>query len=177
VAAVEPDRHRPQHDVIRGEVLGAKALRAAAASIRNTGDKGLGREFAKALNAAVEPVKAKIGESAAQTMPSGFAPTLTRSLKYRRSTRTDARQATVILATYAQGKKERRDLPAMNAGELAHPVFGRVRSTRKGITANPWVRQRIRPGFFERGTEKVDDEAEKQILAVVDDFVQRLAEG
>lgn len=155
--------------MIDAQVLGAKALREAAASIKATGDKGLGREFAKALNKAVDPVKQSIAESAGQTMPSGYAPTLTRSLKYRRSSRTDARQATVVLATYADGQKQRRDLPALNAGELAHPVFGRRKS--------PWERQKIRAGFFERGTEKVDAEAEKQILAVVDDFVSRLAEG
>lgn len=155
--------------MIREEVLGAKALRAAAASIKATGDKGLGREFAKALNNALDPVKQSITESASATMPSGYAPTLTRSMKYRRSTRTDARQATVVLATYAEGKKERRDLPAMEDGILAHPVFNRRKT--------PWVQQKVRAGFFERGTDKVDAEAEKQILVVVDDFVDRLAEG
>jgi hypothetical protein len=163
--------------VIDARVLGARQLRQVAAHIRNTGDKGLGRDFGKALNKTVEPVKKSITESAGNTMPSGFAPTLTRSMKHRRSTKTDARQATVTLATYADGKKERRDLPSMEKGVLAHPVFGRVRSTRKGIAPNPWARQRIRAGFHERGTEKAGDEAEKQILAVVDDFVERLAEG
>lgn len=163
--------------MIDAHVLGAQRLREVAKQIRAAGDKGLGRDFAKALNKAVEPVKKSISDSAERTMPSGFAPTLTRSLKHRRSNRTDARKATVVLATYADGKKERRDLPSMEAGDLAHPVFGRTRSSRKGITANPWVRQRIQAGFHERGTEKVGDEAEKQILVVVDEFVQRLAEG
>lgn len=164
--------------MIDARVLGAQQLRAVAKHIRSEGDKGLGRQFGKALNNAVEPVKKSIEDSATQTMPSGFAPTLTRSMKHRRSTKTDTRQATVQLATYADGAKQRRNLPSMEAGELAHPVFGRHRLTsRKGVTANPWVRQRIRAGFHERGTEKAGDEAEKQILAVVDDFVERLAEG
>lgn len=158
-------------------VLGAQQLREVAKRIRSEGDKGLGRQFGKALNNAVEPVKKSIEESAGQTMPNGFAPTLTRSMKHRRSTKTDTRKATVVLATYADGKKERRDLPSMEAGILAHPVFGRARITRKGVSANPWVQQPIRAGFHERGTEKAGDEAEKQILVVVDDFVERLAEG
>lgn len=163
--------------MIDARITGAQQLREVAAHIRNTGDKGLGRQFSKALERAVEPVKKSIAESAERTMPSGYAPTLARSMKHRRSTRSDARRATVVLATYADGKKERRDVPAMNAGRLAHPVFGRTRETRAGLIPNPWVRQRIRAGFHERGTEKAGDEAEKQILIVVDDFVQRLAEG
>lgn len=163
--------------MIDARVLGAQQLREVARHIRNEGDKGLGRQFAKALERAVEPVKKSIVESAEHTMPSGFAPTLTRSMKHRRSTRSDARRATVILATYAEGKKERRALPAMEAGDLAHPVFGRARMTRKGLSPNPWVTQRIRAGFHERGTEKASGEAEKQILVAVDDFVQRLARG
>lgn len=163
--------------MIDARVLGAQQLREVAKHIRTTGDKGLGREFGKALEKAVEPVKKAISESAAHTMPSGYAPTLTRSLKHRRTTKTDTRQATVQLATYGEGRRERRDLPALEAGRLAHPVFGRTRLTRSGPVPNPWVRQRIRAGFHKRGTAKAGDEAEKQILVVVDDFVQRLAEG
>lgn len=155
--------------MIDARVLGAKQLREVARHIRNEGDKGLGRQFGKALEKTVEPVKKSIAESAGRTMPSGYAPTLTRSLEHRRSTRSDTRKASVFLATYADGRKERRDLPALEAGNLRHPVFGRSKS--------PWVQQRIRAGFHERGTEKAGDEAEKQILAVVDDFVQRLAKG
>jgi hypothetical protein len=164
--------------VIDARITGAQQLRAVAVHIRTTGDKGLGRQFGTALGKALDPVTKAIDASAEETMPSGYAPTLTRSLKHRRSTRTDARQATVVLATYADGKKERRDLPALEAGRLKHPVFGRFRRTRRGdLKPNPWVSQRIRPGFHERGTETAGDEAEKQILAVVDDFTQRLAEG
>jgi hypothetical protein len=169
VATVQPDRHRPQHDVIDARITGAQQLREVAAHIRNTGDKGLGRQFGRALEKAVEPLKKSIADSAERTMPSGYAPTLSRSLKHRRTTKTDTRQGTVRLATYGEGHKQRRDLPALEKGNLRHPVFGRSRS--------PWVQQRIRAGFHERGTEKAGGEAEKQILVVVDDYVQRLAEG
>lgn len=155
--------------MIDARVLGAQQLREVARHIRNEGDKGLGRQFGKALEKAVEPIKKSIAESAARTMPSGYAPTLSRSLKHRRTTKTDTRRGAVRLATYGDGRKERRDLPALEAGKLRHPVFGRTRS--------PWVQQRIRAGFHKRGIEKAGGEAEKQILVVVDDFVQRLAKG
>jgi hypothetical protein len=72
----------------------------------------------------------------------------------------------VRLTTYAKGKKERRDLPSMNAGRLRHPVFGR-RSAKGKRT-----RGHHRAGFYDRGTAKAADEAEKQLLVVLDDFQQ-----
>lgn len=158
-------------------VTGQAQLRKLSAHIRATGDKGLGRELARALDKAIEPVKKAIEASARATMPSGYAPILTRSLKHRRTVRAAARQASVRLATHADGGKERRDLPALEAGHLRHPVFGRTRRTRKGSKPNPWSVTRIRPGFYERGTAAAGDLAEKAALEVLDDFTERLAEG
>lgn len=156
---------------------GIGELTRLAAHIRAEGDKGLGREFGRALDKVVEPVKKAINASAEQTMPSGYRGELTRSLRHRRSMRTSAREARLRLATYADGEKQRRDLPALEAGRLRHPVFGRVRRTRKGAKANPWAVTRIRAGFHERATRNAADEAEKQALAVVDEFAGRLMKG
>jgi hypothetical protein len=101
-------------------------------------------------------------------MPSGYAPTLARSLKHRRTTRSGAREATVRLATYGDGKVERRDLPALNKGSLRHPVFGRRRK---------WTTTKVRAGFHDRAVEKAGPGAEKALLRVVDDFTDRLAKG
>lgn len=150
-------------------IAGQAELRKVAASIRATGDRGLGREFAKALERAVEPVKQAIVDEAAETMPSGYVEVLTRSLKHRRTTRSAAREATVRLATHGEGKRERRDLPRLNKGELRHPVFGRRRK--------PWTTTHVRAGFHDRAVEKAGPEAEKAILAVVDDYTARLAKG
>lgn len=150
-------------------IAGQAELRKVAAHIRATGDKGLGREFARALERAVEPVKKAIIEEAAETMPSGYEEVLTRSLKHRRTTRAGAREATVRLATHGEGKRERRDLPRLNKGELRHPVFGRRRK--------PWTVTEIRPGFYDRAVEKAGPAAEAAILEVVDDYTQRIAKG
>ena len=158
-------------------ITGADQLHKLAAHIRATGDKGLGRELARALDKAIEPVKRSIEASAEKTMPSGYRGTLTRSLRHRRTIRAAARQASVRLATFGVGSKERRALPALNAGDLRHPVFGRTRRTKTGPKANPWAITRVTPGFHERGTEKAGDEAEKQILLVLDDFADRLTKG
>lgn len=163
--------------MLDARVTGQAQLRKLAAHIRAEGDKGLGRDLAKALGDAVEPLKKAIGQSAAVTMPSGYAPTLTRSLRHRRTVRAAARQASVRLATFGAGEKERRDLPALEAGKLRHPVYGRSRRTKKGRKANPWSVTRVRPGFHARGTEKAGDLAEEQALKVLDDFTDRLTKG
>jgi hypothetical protein len=163
--------------VIDVQVAGQAELRKVAAHIRAVGDKGLGREFAKALERAVEPVKKAIVASASATMPSGYKETLTRSLKHRRTTRASAREATVRLATHGEGKQERRDLTALNLGNLRHPVFGRSRRTKLGRVANPWSVTSIRSGFHDRAVEKAKPEAEKAVLEVLGDFADRLTKG
>jgi len=156
---------------------GQAQIRKLAAHIRATGDKGLGRELGRALDKAIEPVKRAIDVSAEKVAPSGYRETLIRSLKHRRTLRATARQASVRLTTYATGDKERRDLIAINRGDLRHPVFGRVRHTKRGFKANPWAVTRVTPGFHERGTEKTADEAEKQALVVLDEFADRITKG
>lgn len=163
--------------MVEVRISGAAQLRKVAAHIRATGDKGLGREMGRAIDKAIEPVKKAIDVSAGQTMPSGYRPDLARSLKHRRTLRTTTRVASVRLTTYAEGKKERRDLPALEAGRLRHPVFGRSRPTRFGRKANPWAVTRVKAGFHERGTKGAADEAERQVVSVLDEFAQRLLKG
>lgn len=150
------------------DISGQAELRKLASNIRDSGNKGLGREFAKALERVVDPIKQAISDEAAETMPSGYKDVLTRSLKHRRTTRSSAREATVRLATHGDGKVERRDLPTLNKGRLRHPLFGRRRT---------WYVTGIRPGFHDRAVEKAGPEAEKALLQVVDDYTARLTKG
>lgn len=149
-------------------------LLALSRQIKATGDKGMGRQMGAAVTKAMEPVKAEITASALQTMPSGYGPTLTRSMKHRVTTRSSTRTASVRMVTTAAGEKETRDLPRLEKGELRHPVFGRVRRTRRGLQKNPWATTRVEPGFHKRGTENAADEAEKALGGVLDDFAARL---
>lgn len=149
-------------------ISGAAQIHALAKRIKQTGDTGLGREMAKALSQAVEPIGKAINEEATKVAPSGYVEVLTRSLRHRRTVRGGRMQASVRLTTSAKGKTENRDLPSLNAGRLRHPVFGRRRK--------PWTVTTITSGFYDRGTRKAADEAEKQLLVVLDEFTQRLSE-
>jgi hypothetical protein len=154
--------------VIEVRISGAEQIHALARHIKELGDAGLGRQMAAALTRAVDPVGKAINAEASKVSPSGYRETLTRSLQHRRAVRNSRTQASVRLTTTGKGKQESRDLPSLNAGNLRHPVFGRRK--------DPWHVTRIASGFYDRGTEKAADEAETQLLVVLDDFTQRLSE-
>lgn len=161
-------------------VEGAAELRRVAAQIRAEGRKDLGREMGRALARASEPLKAGIKQSAAATMPrsGGYAAAFDKSLRFKAQQKGDGASASYTLVTYADGTSERRDIRALEAGNLRHPIFGRSRpGARKGErTANQWSVTSIRPGFHKRGTKNAADEVEKQLGVVVTDFARRLIE-
>jgi hypothetical protein len=160
-------------------VSGAANLHKVAAQIRAEGRKDLAREMSAALTKATEPVQRAIRASAGQTMPrsGGYNAAFDKSLRFRNSRRTGGSQASVNLATYADGASERRDIKALEGGNLRHPVFGRSRpGARKGErTANPWTVTSIRAGFWKRGTDGAMDEAQKQLETVIEGLASRLA--
>lgn len=147
------------------KIEGAATFAKVAAQIRAEGNKPLARQMGAALAKAVQPVKASITKEAAVAMPSGYTGLLTGSLRHRISRRTAGQQAQVLLATYADGKKERRDIGSLEDGALRHPLFGRKKK---------WYVTTVRAGFHKRGTENAMDEAVDAMEQVVDDFAKRL---
>ncbi len=158
-------------------VEGAASYHKLAAQMRAEGQKDLSREMGRALSLVADPVRKAIKAEAAKAMPSegGYRALLTGSLKHRLSRRHAGQQAQVIVTTYAQGLKERRDVVALNRGTLRHPVWGRSRPGRRGERiANPWSVTKITPGFHDRGTAEAMDLAQARLGEVVEDFAARL---
>lgn len=146
-------------------IRGAATYEQVAAQIRAEGRKDLSREMGLALTRAVEPVKVSIEREAAAVMPSGYVDLLTGSMRHRISRRNGGQSAQVVLRTYADGKKERRDVGSLNKGVLRHPLWGRKKT---------WYVTTIRAGFHDRGTEQAMDSAAEALGEVVDDFAARL---
>ncbi|MBW8801111.1 MAG: hypothetical protein JF597_48470, partial [Streptomyces sp.] len=94
-----------------------------------------------------------------------YAPLFSASLRFRTALRTGSRTASLRLVTFADGKRERRDIRAINAGALRHPLFGHRKH---------WYTTRVRAGFFERATAEAADRAEAAMITVLDDFAKRL---
>lgn len=158
-------------------VSGADQIHALAKHFKELEKAGLGRQMARALTKAVDPIGKAVTAEAAKVAPSGYEGTLTRSLKHRRSVRSGRTEASVRLTTSARGRKDLRDLPSLNAGKLRHPVFKRFRTLKSGeVKRNPWAVTTIPSGFYDRGTKTAADAAEKQLQVVIDDFTQRLIE-
>ncbi len=164
---------------------GSLKLRAVAAQIQATGDKGLGREMSTALRRVVKPVSKSIKDTLVASMPErgGYRATISKSVRFRTAIRSGSRSGTIRITTTAAGEKELRDLPRLDKGELRHPVFGRSRTVRdresgtgRRRVPNPWAVTKVTPRFFERGTENAADHAEKELEVVLDEFAQRLAQ-
>lgn len=160
---------------------GAATLHRVAAQMRAEGKKDLSRAMGKALGDAVEPVKREIRIEADKVMPSegGYRSLLSKSLRFRMSRRSEGQRAHVILATYADGTSERRDIRALERGTLRHPVHGRSRKIKVGVRAgtiipNPWAVTTIRSGFHERGTANAMDAAVDALDGVAQDYAERL---
>ena len=147
------------------QIRGAATLGQVAAQIRAEGRKDLSREMGRALERAAEPVKKAITAEADKVMPSGYRELLTGSLRHRMSRRNGGQQAQVIIRTYADGKKERRDVISLEKGQLRHPLFGRKKV---------WYVTSIVPGFHARGVEGAADGASDAMIQVVEDFAARL---
>jgi hypothetical protein len=159
-------------------ISGAARLHQLAARMRAEGRKDLIRQMGDALAKAADPLKGKIREEASAVMPAsgGYKAAFDKSLKFRVQRRGASAQSEVSLTTYASGKAERRDIRALNKGNLRHPVFGRSRpGKRKGERIpNPWSVTSIRSGFWDRGTQGAADEVEQRMGEVVQEFAQKL---
>jgi len=163
---------------IEVRINGTVSLHRLAARMRAEGQKDLVREMGNALTRAADPLKAKIRVEASEVMPKsgGYQEAFDKSLKFRVQRRGANAESDITLTTYADGKDERRDIRALNKGNLRHPVFGRSRAgKRKGERIpNPWSVTSIREKFWDRGVESAAEEVEKNMKDVVDEFAQRL---
>ena len=161
-------------------INGSLELRRLADQIRVTGDKGLGKEMAAGLRQVAKPVQTAVRESATATMPKrgGYAEAFTKSLRFRTALRNAKRDAFFRVTTFADGVGQRRDIDALEAGILRHPVFGRYRRRKGGGRhPNPWAVTKVQAGFHERGTKDAAARAEREMKDVIGDFAERLAKG
>lgn len=166
--------------MLEARILGAEQFRMLAAKVRAEDTKGLGRAMGAGLKKAVQPVERSIrAEYGKLPTSGGYASAFSRSLRFRTNLRTAARSASFRLTTFADGTHERRDIDAVEAGRLRHPVYGRSRRIRSGrragtMISNPWAVTRIVGGYHKRGTDDAIDQAERQMSAVLADLSKRI---
>lgn len=140
------------------KVAGGAELRQVQNKLRAVGDKGLGKQMGKALRDAARPLQPAVRKEAVAAMPSGYGPTLSRSLRFRTAIKETAHTADVTVRVHGQGRKERRMVPALNRGRLRHPLYG---------NRDWWFDQRVRSGFVDRPADRLMPEAVRQMRAVI----------
>jgi len=141
----------------------ATEFAALAYALREAGEKGLKRELDKALNDAARPVAKVIGNVGhlKDYMPDAYAGILAPDLRVsvrKRSTGENPGVTIAASAPTAGGRPSRRgrNIPRLNRGVLAHPLFGdreRWFYQADGVTA----------GFFDRPVEEARPAVRRQI--------------
>lgn len=145
------------------ELRGANQFAAVAKALKEMGDKGLQREFNRALRDAAKPFIDAVHESALRRLPShgGLAQRVAGTgVRVRKS---DNRKGTGIRLV-ATGKIGAKDISRMNRGQVRHPVFGH----------QPWVTQSISPGFWDQAVEAVSSTVMRQMQAALDDVARKI---
>lgn len=129
------------------------------------GQRGLGPQMSRALNRTVAPLTRDIRAEAVRSMPSGYGPTLSRSMRFRQQARGSGTRATVTVRVWAQGRSQRRYVPDANAGRIRHPRWGdRTR----------WYTQQVQPGFVDRPFAAAGPHAARQMQDVIDHVARQI---
>jgi hypothetical protein len=162
---------------MRVQVTGQRDLYRLAHNLHTAGQKGLKRELDKASRKAGQVIAKEVKDHTKDYIPANFKRRWDTSFEADVEVRLIAgRRITVVF--YARGKTVRRDIRAINAGRLRHPVFGRNRRLKNGtLQANPWVMQTIRPGLVDEPARRAMPKARKQIEDAIDRVSQQIVKG
>lgn len=152
------------------QVLGAAQLTTLAKNARAAG-KDVEKDLVDGLVRAVKPLHPAILRNIGPTMPKGYEPVLSASLRVRVARRSSG----VIVTVDAKARKGSRALPAIDKGVLKHPVYGRMRRTRRGWRPNPWVSQRVKPGVVTEPFNKLEPKILDEIGNVIEGIARKVA--
>ncbi len=139
-------------------------LRYLAGKLRKAAARDLTRELRQGQRKAVRPLQKEIKAEALATLPKhgGYNVTMSKAVKVSVTTGTGRNALTIRV--YAAGKADARDVRAVNAGILRHPLFGHRKS---------WHTTKVRAGFVDRPVDRLSD----QILRESAEAAERVLES
>jgi hypothetical protein len=155
-----------------------------AAAMR-TGGKQVPGAIRRGFQRSLAPFEDAVRRQADARFPAGYAAVFGASVQVRVSVRTAGQAAHADVRVWADGQADRRKIAALEAGVLAHPVYGRYRTRRWTATRprrrqpprripNPWVRQRIRPGFGAAALDEVRPQVTQSMRMVLNQVEQTI---
>jgi hypothetical protein len=148
------------------KVTGLDELLTVRRKLKQVGDAGLGKPMGKKLKQAAQPLQREIRAVGGGVAPGGYAAVLPASLRFRQ--RLDVSRVTALLTirVFGQGRRQRRDIPSVNAGVLRHKLFGNPRY---------WFAQAVRPGFVDRPFDANKQRVVDAVGEVLDDFIEEIS--
>lgn len=152
---------------------GGRELHDLARRCRQVGDKALINRMRKGLVAATREAGPAVREAFREAMPKrgGYADVLADDLQFKTSVRTGGSTAKVELVVFADGVKERRDVPSLNRGRLRHPVWGRSRRLANGRRRqNPWADTQVPARSFDKAIDQTVDVVLAEMRKVQDEI-------
>lgn len=147
-------------------IAGVTEFGVVARQARLAGGKIL-PDMRRGFNSLAKPAQAHVVAAAEAKMPKsgGYAGILARAIRVKVKTDAGFTTAGVALKTYADGKSQRRDVPALNRGRLRKKVFG---------NPNRWVNQAVPAGFWDDAMGHTSDDAHQRVREVLDKTIERL---
>jgi hypothetical protein len=127
-------------------VTGQAQLRAVEARLSAAGPR-LSKENAQALAKVAPDIPRHIRAEVPSHLPrrNGYAALLAGDLEFQANIKVGYG---MTMTVWANGKRERRDVPAINRGVLRHPLPNNVRTR--------WYVTRVRKGFVDDGIRKAE---------------------
>lgn len=147
-------------------VHGADELRRLAKQCRDLGRRDLVNKLYRGFNRAVQPFEREVRAELGAHTPGDYTGVLDGSLRIRASVKTVGSGVGISVVGIAHGQVYERDLPAVDAGIVRHPLFG---------DRSRWFNTYTVPGFFtgppaDRMIGRVEDAAELVIEEVADEL-------
>jgi hypothetical protein len=149
-------------------VSGDVDLRKVAEKIRKA-QRDLPGALDKGLVSAGHVVEREIRGSTDTYMPRGYEQVFRRALVIKVQLNRGGPTRSVTLTGSAFGSKGNpRKVEGFERGRLKHPVFGRARELKSGrAKRNPWVWQKIKPGWFSEPAKKATPRAVAEVNKAV----------
>jgi hypothetical protein len=143
-------------------------LRYVAGLLRKAAARDLTRELRKGQRAAFRPLQKEIKAEALATLPKRGGYNLTMSRAVKVSVTTGVGRNALTARVYAVGRREHRDVVAVNAGRLRHPVFGH---------RSRWKTTTVPRGFVDRPADKLADQVLRECTDAAERVLDRIARG
>lgn len=143
-------------------------LRYVAGLLRKAAARDLTRELRKGQRAAFKPLQKEIKAEALATLPKRGQYNAVMSKAVKVSVTTGTGRNALIARVYARGKTENRDVVAVNAGRLRHPVFGH---------RSRWKTTTVRSGFVDRPADRLADQVLRESADAVERVLDQIARG